>query len=433
MGEDRRERHRPMPGRREFLTSTLALLADASLTKSLSAAQSPVGRRGGDEHLPGWEPGILEIHHIATGRGNSTLVIGPDGTTLLIDAGEAHDAERLMSPAMPNTSLRAGQWVARYVQRQIDRIGQSYLHIMLLTHLHGDHVGEVAATSPQSARGNYKLTGAADVVEAVEVREMIDRGWPDYRYPAPARDAAALNYIAMARTQAQLGARVQLARAGSASQLSLRQQPNLYPGFRARILAVNGNVWTGAGEASKALFPPLEGLSAEAMPNENMCCVALRIEYGRFSYYTGGDLICDTAYGRYPWHDIETPVAQAAGAVTVAQANHHGYFDSCGPAAVRALRPRVWVIPTWHTSHPAISVLANLFSRDLYPEKRSVFALDMAPAAMLATERFSANLASGDGHVVIRVPLVGNTFSVYVVNAKDERGTVTAKFGPFAT
>jgi hypothetical protein len=163
-----------------------------------------------------------------------------------------------------------------------------------------------------------------------------------------------------------------------------------------------------------------------------MCCASMLIEYGSFRYYTGGDLTCDTDYGRLPWHDIETPVARAAGPVTVAVANHHGYFDACGPDAVRALQPRVWVIPTWHVSHPAMSALANLFSKELYPGERLVFATGMTDAAMLTNERFSKNLASSDGHVVVRVPVGGHEFAVHVVDAGDETGTVVRSFGPFA-
>ena len=39
--------------------------------------------------LPAWSQGNLDIHHISTGRGNATYFVFPDGTTLLIDAGEA--------------------------------------------------------------------------------------------------------------------------------------------------------------------------------------------------------------------------------------------------------------------------------------------------------------------------------------------------------
>src|SRR3984957_11189323 len=278
-----------MSGRREFLVSTAAWLAGAAVPKHMGATQAPAAQVSTRGTLPDWEPGVLEIHHIDTGRGNSALVVGPDAPTLLIDAGEAHSPENLMSPARPNASLSAGQWIARYVSGQLNRIRQSQLHIMLLTHFHGDHVGEVAASSPQSTRGNYRLTGAAYVAEAVHARELIDRGWPDYHYPAPPRDATSLNYIALAKSMAQSGTRVQQARAGSATQLALRAHPEQYPQFKARVLAVNGNVWTGSGETAKALFPPVEGLSGEALPTENMSCIALRLEYGRLTYYTGGD------------------------------------------------------------------------------------------------------------------------------------------------
>ena len=40
------------------------------------------------EYLPKWQEGYMDIHTIATGRGDATLVVMPDGTTLMIDAGE---------------------------------------------------------------------------------------------------------------------------------------------------------------------------------------------------------------------------------------------------------------------------------------------------------------------------------------------------------
>lgn len=421
-----------MPQRREFLkTAGGAVIAAILSADSDRPALAAEGKRA-DCSLPAWAPGVLEIHHIDTGRGNSTLVLAPDGTSLLIDAGEAHSAERTMSPARPDASRRAGEWIARYVQRQLNRVGSEALDVMLLTHLHGDHVGEVTASSPLSTRGDYRLTGAADVAEAVAIREIIDRGWPDYNYPATPKDATSLNYIALAREMARRGTKVCRARAGSTSQLALRRRPRVYPNFQTRVLSVNGMMWSGEGENATARFPSAEGLSAEAMPTENMCCVAVRLEYGGFRYYTGGDLTCDTDYGRLPWHDIETPVAEAAGPVSVAVANHHGYFDACGPSAVRALQPRVWILPTWHVSHPVMSVLANLFSDELYPGERSVFATGMTPEALLTTERFSRLLKSSEGHVVVRVPREGREFTVVVVDPKDEREGVTARFGPFA-
>lgn len=373
---------------------------------------------------------MLEIHHIDTGRGNATLVIGPDATTILIDAGEAHSPERLMSPARPNASRTAGEWIARYVARQLTRIDQTSLHTLLLTHLHGDHVGEITASAPQSSQGDYKLTGASWLAEKLNIKQIIDRGWPNYIYPAPQTDPSALNYIAFARSQVHRGTTLECARAGSAAQITLHNQPQKYTDFQARVLAANGDLWTGNGDNTAAQFPPVAGMSTAERPSENMCCIALRIQYGNFRYYTGGDLPCDTTYGRYPWHDIETPVAERCGPVSVAVANHHGYFDACGPAAVRALRPSVWIVPTWHASHPDMAVLANLFSEDLYPGRRLVFATGMTPEAIATTDRFSSRLSSTRGHVVLRVPPGGSEFMVRVVDSGDEQSRVLASFGP---
>jgi hypothetical protein len=69
--------------------------------------------------LAPWTPGTLDIHHINTGRGNSALMICPDGTSVLMDAGAANSAAKYLNPARPDESRRAGQWVARYAQRQL--------------------------------------------------------------------------------------------------------------------------------------------------------------------------------------------------------------------------------------------------------------------------------------------------------------------------
>lgn len=421
-----------MSRRREFLKASAGAMAALLTQLPVVEAEAAATAQTGGATLPPWTPGVLEIHHIATGRGNATLILGPDGTLLLVDAGEAHSAEKTMAPLLPNSSRRAGEWVARYVSAQLNRTGGNALDLALMTHLHGDHVGEVAASSPQSSRGPYRLTGFADVAEAVPVRELIDRGWPDYDYPAAQKDPSALNYIAVARALAERGTRVQKARAGSLKQLALRRNPAQYPAFKTRVLSVNGEIWTGSDEAAEPHFVSLAGLSGEAIPAENACCASLTMQYGRFRYYAGGDLIRDTQYDRYPWHDTETPAAQVAGPVSVAVANHHGYFDACGPAMVRALQPRVWVLPTWHVSHPDLATLANLYSEDLYAGERSVFATAMTETAILTTERFSGRLAGAQGHVVVRVPAPGSEFTVHVVSARDELGGVIASFGPLA-
>ena len=63
------------------------------------------------EPLPAWQKGYLDLHHINTGRGNCAFFILPDGTTMLVDAGEQSPLDpRTTSPRnaqiRPNDSLK---------------------------------------------------------------------------------------------------------------------------------------------------------------------------------------------------------------------------------------------------------------------------------------------------------------------------------------
>ena len=85
----------------------------------------------------GWQDGQMEIHHIYTGRGESSFIIMPDATTMLIDVGD-HDPTveqyALMTEALPDRQRRAGEYVARYVER-VNPEGKSVDYLML-SHFH---------------------------------------------------------------------------------------------------------------------------------------------------------------------------------------------------------------------------------------------------------------------------------------------------------
>ena len=171
-----------------------------------------------------WSKGLLDVHHISTGRGNSVLAICPDGTSIMIDAGAAGGATDAMGPARPDDSRRPSEWIARYAQRQLAATPRQELDYFVLTHLHDDHMGAVTPTSPLAKNGAYRLTGVTDVAEAVPIRCLLDRGYPDYRYPAPFTDEAALNYIRFARYAKERGVSVERFKAGSRDQIVLQHE-----------------------------------------------------------------------------------------------------------------------------------------------------------------------------------------------------------------
>jgi phosphoribosyl 1,2-cyclic phosphodiesterase len=142
-----------------------------------------------------WTPGTLDIHHLAYGRGNSTFIMGPDGTTMLIDAGTTEDSLSLSCPQRPNANVRPGEWIASYILRQMKAAGRSDLDYGLITHLHPDHLGDIGPENPQSTQGNYRLTGISDVDTRVPIKLLIDRAYPNYDYPVVPELPSALNYL----------------------------------------------------------------------------------------------------------------------------------------------------------------------------------------------------------------------------------------------
>ena len=402
--------------RRAFLQSAVTLCAG---TQTLSSVLEP------------WKPGTLDIHHLAYGRGNSTFVLCPDATTILIDAGTTEDSLEISAAQKPNASIRPGEWIASYVLRQMRAAERRDLDYFLLTHIHPDHLGDLGPENPPSPKGNYRLTGVMDVDAQVPIGKLIDRGFHDYNYPALFEAPCVLNYLEYVKSRSTRGQACERAQVGSASQIRLIRQPGKYPDFAIRNLAANGEVWTGVEDGTRHLFPALETLEKRNYPTENMCSIAIRLSYGKFHYFTGGDLPSDTEDGEEPWRDIETPVARASGPVDVAVANHHAYFDAVGPDFVRLLRPRVFVIPTWYVAHPSILPLQRMLSQRLYKGERDIFATNVMAANKLVNNQFISKLKSLEGHVVVRVAPGGGEFRVIVCDNADDSDRVKAVFGPY--
>ena len=233
---------------------------------------------------------------------------------------------------------------------------------------------------------------------------MLDRGWPDYNYPAPLNDATVTNYRAFLDWQRKNnGMQVERLKPGRKDQIVLRRDPAKYPNFEVRNIAANGEVWTGAGTNTRAHHPRISELKPEEYPTENMCSLVIRVSYGKFDFYSGGDIPGARREWAPTWNDMETPVAQVVGPVEVSVTNHHGNRDSQNAFFVASLRPQVFLIPVWSADHPGHDVLERMYSERLYPGPRDVFATNMLEANHLVIGPLLDRLKSAQGHIVVRV------------------------------
>ena len=393
---------------------------------------SPLSAQTVGESLPPWTLGVLDIHQIHTGGGNVALLIFPDGTSLLVDAGDGNPEPPRGATRAPDRSRRPGEWIARYAHRMLAHDPEPAIDYAFITHFHGDHMGRIYPESKDSAAGDYKLTGVTDVAEHIPIRMMLDRGWPDYDYPRPLDNPMMHNYHAfLEASRVRHGMKVARFQPGRSDQIVLKREPNRYASFEVRNIAANGEVWTGVTAMTRQHFPPLADTPAEDWPTENQCSMAIRVSYGSFDYYTGGDMPGQPRPGYPLWHDIETAVAEAVGAVAAAVLNHHGIGDGTTESFVRGLRPRVWIIPARAAGHPDRWVLNRLYSTRLYPGPRDVFSLTLQEATRQIVGEPLAGLKSQQGHIVLRVAEHGNSYLVVILDDASEANTVKAVHGPY--
>ena len=383
------------------------------------------------EVLPQWNEGTLDIHHINTGKGESSFFILPDGTTMLVDAGATNRSKPRVTDSRPNDSRTPGEWISRYILHFLPKINEKKLDYIFLTHFHNDHMGNRTSEKKTSEGGDYFLTGVTEVGENVPFKKIIDRGWPGYNWPSPQIADHLDNYIRFVKWKVEnKEAAAEQFRVGRNDQFVLVNQPEKYSNFEIRNIAANGHVWTGVGNNERNHFPPMESLDPSEYPGENQLSCAFRLSYGKFDYFNGGDI---TTGAPGSWRDIETPVGLVTGPVDVCVANHHAYYDAMGHSFLQAVRPRVHIILSWAPSHPSPSVISRMMSTWTYPGPRDAFSINIMESTHTVIGSRIDDMKSRQGHIVIRVAPGGNSYMIYILDDSEENFKVTGIHGPYSS
>ena len=273
---------------------------------------------------------IEQIHVTGDDIGEAALVIGPDGTTLLLDiGGESHAAE-VLEAVDHHLPTRDVDWV-------------------LLTHWHRDHLGgftslfeasEVNDNDPIAvhervvSRGRYDLNADTVHHSAYEstCQALYDDTWSDIRLDlCEGTEETACSLKGKDSPWASTGCSGltlgDLATTADDDDGAL-SYIELGDGARLTMFWINGYL----AVEDEIIAAADEGLAIHSRTNENTRSMVGMIRWGDFTYLFGGDLT-----GRSP--DAESFIVDRAdrlvlpsgeqafpsGAIDVLHVNHHGH------------------------------------------------------------------------------------------------------------
>ena len=339
-----------------------------------------------------------------------------------------------MTDPKPDLSRNAGEWISRYIER-VNPSGHEIDYLMI-SHYHDDHTGDVSIAAPitQGRTEDYKLIGVAEVGETMRFKNIIDRGYPNYDYPVKIGDQHTDNYLKFARYhKATYGAKQEEFKVGALNQIALLNRPLWYSRlFSIRNLAANGEVWSGE-EGKTTRYYDLNPANTANRGNENTKSIAFRIDYGPFSYFSGGDISGSLKGAEGESINIEAKAGEACGEVDVCKCNHHAYKDAMHPDFLRNVKAKAYIDAVWDQYHTQPAIIECILSQDIYLGERMFYTqyiVDKARKEHANTE-WIKGVCPHNGHIVVKAYDKGRKFKIYRLSADDEQMIVQAIYGPF--
>ena len=375
------------------------------------------------ERYAGWRPGELDIHFIHTGVGEQTFFIFPDGTTMLLDCGDTHHAKYMKDvPPMPNDSRYGGEWVSRYIQRLIP---QREIDYAMVSHWHGDHTGDLDFGGKRTADGRI-VCGLPLVGEDFKFRHYFDHQYPKMGEHALDPDPNCLSLMKAWLPRAQAaGMQAHQFEVGARNQIALLHDAASFPEFEIRNIVANGVLWNGRNGTVDVAKTHIVQTGKDEI-HENRLSAGIRIRYGRFSYYTGGDaeLTMVGADGReFSWEGL---IGRTVGPVDVCKTNHHAGIFGMTPEFVKEVRAQVYLSSVWQARMVDHKSLSAMCSRKLYPGDRYVCFGWIADSVKDVAAAYGRDIAPG-GHAVVKVAPGGGSYEVFTLDASDESMRILAR------
>ena len=368
------------------------------------------------ETLPAWSEGYLDIHFVSAGRGECTFYILPDGTTMVVDAGEVFSDDPTTQPRKPGNLAYSYQTFGTYIKHFLPAASGGMLDYALMTHFHIDHIGELNNANAVQPQGGYQLTGASGLYEEVPFRKLVDRGYPSYYDDSSIftpESASTPNYIKFVQYAiANKGMEAARFIVGTDSQFQLLgKTKGNYKDFRIFNMVGNGSAYYKGSDGA--------GFVDARMPSsENGASCGFHLQYGKFDLIAAGDLV-STAQNlmAYYYRDYVDKLEAFKG-------NHHMSANSWGSQMQKlAFTPRVIAVQSFYEKQPDVDLLTSIFSGKFANAtnnwEKDVYLTKSWDAKMEANKTLFSQCKGYGGHVVIRVAPGGGSFRVYVLKDTD--------------
>lgn len=378
--------------------------------------------------LPKWAEGYMDIHAVNSGRGECTFFVLPDGTTMLVDAGELLLKESDGSSPVaqkPDASTRPYKVYASYIRNFLPA-GAKAIDYAVASHYHIDHIGSGSSTNPmftvESSPNGYKLSGMTALFNDVPYSKIMDNGYPSYdedsSIPAMEGELSAdwVKFVKWA--VASKGVKAERVVAGK-KQISLVHDKYSYPEFSVLSLAANGDVFDGQQVQNAS--------SSVGNPSSN----AFHLKYGFFDYITCGDLV---SAPQNRMADYYAYVFGGNGSLEAFKANHHLSSNAWGSGmSAKKFSPRIIVNQSFYKKQPDVPLFTNLLDGGIgYSWEKDVFLTNLHSGSLKENaELFGGGVKDYSGHVVIRVTPGGKKFYVIMLDDTSVSYKLKAFYGPY--
>lgn len=324
-----------------------------------------------------WTPGELNVYWFDVEQGDSQLIVGPTGKTLLVDLGE----RAWNSSGSGTMATRVANEIKAICGTGSNPVALDYV---MVSHHHLDHIGYAHVPEDGASsigNGLYQLLTPTSVPNGLgfTVGSLLDRDggtWTDANgnnqcevgtATAPAPEVEWHNVGTTSQTARRFicwlyGPAGQADRAHIAGKVTPLTNTGSWPSIDLGTGAVgtiaNAN---GKGTMQADGVTPVSGdhSAAAVPPSENDYSTALKVTFGSYRYATAGDSDGEyaTSGNGYTYNDIEAGLPAKFGNLNfdTVRANHHGSGHSSSNAYVNALDPESSVVSCGANSygHPA--------------------------------------------------------------------------------